>query len=109
MPNLMQTLVGRRALVAFVAAAPLVAAACTVVEERQTAGEYLDDATITTRIKSAILQDPDVKVMQVSVETYNGNVQLSGFVDNATAKSRAAQIAQATEGVKSVRNDLQVR
>ena len=76
--------------------------------KRQT-GEYLDDKVVTTKVKAALLKDPEVKALQVNVETYNGVVQLSGFVDKPEQIPRAAEVAKGVEGVKSVKNDLNLR
>lgn len=84
-------------------------AACTVVEGRQTAGQYVDDATISTRVRTAIVRDPDLSLSQLNVETYNGEVQLSGFTDSQAKARRAAEIARGTDGVKNVRNNIVVR
>ena len=56
--------------------------ACAVMSGRETAGEYVDDATITTKVKAAMFDDPSLKVMQIGVETMQNVVQLSGFVDS---------------------------
>ena len=74
-----------------------------------TAGRVVDDSVITGKVKSALVADPTTKAHQVNVETFQGTVQLSGFVDSAEAKSRAAEIARNVEGVKDVKNSLQVR
>jgi hyperosmotically inducible protein len=74
-----------------------------------TAGRVVDDSTITAKVKSALIADPTTKAGQISVETFQGTVQLSGFVDDAEAKSRASQVARNVEGVKDVKNSLQVR
>lgn len=84
-------------------------AACTPTPTRQTVGEYTDDATITTRVKAALVQDPDVSAAQVNVETYRGVVQLSGFVDSQAAAKRAADVARQVPGVRSVRNDIRTK
>ncbi len=79
---------------------------CAVAQRRETAGQYTDDKTITARVKSALIADPDVKATQVNVTTFKGVVQLSGFVENATQKSRASEIARSVKGVQEERNDL---
>jgi osmotically-inducible protein OsmY len=76
---------------------------------KRSTGEYIDDKAVTAKVKAALLKDPDVKALQVHVETYNGVVQLSGFVDKPEQISRAAEVAKGVEGVKSVKNDLNVR
>ena len=97
----------RAFLALFVLAAAV--SACAPLAGRETAGEYVDDAAITARVKTAIFQEPSLKSMQVSVETMQDVVQLSGFVDSQQARSRAGEVARAVQGVRSVRNDLIVR
>jgi osmotically-inducible protein OsmY len=76
---------------------------------KRSTGAYVDDKVVSTKVKAALLKNPEVKSLQVNVETYNGVVQLSGFVDKPEQVSRAAEVAKGVEGVKSVRNDLIVR
>lgn len=83
-----------------------IASACSVVEHRETAGEYVDDATISTRVRAEIVRDPDLKLRQINVETFKGEVQLTGFVDSPRQASRAAELARAVPGVRAVRNDI---
>lgn len=83
--------------------------ACSPTPTRQAAGEYIDDATITTRVKSAMVKDPEVSAMEVNVETYRGVVQLSGFVDSEKDARRAVDLARHVPGVQSVKNDLRVK
>lgn len=84
-------------------------AACDAVSGRETAGEYLDDATITTRVIAEIVKEPTLQKFQVSVETLEKVVQLSGFVDSTQKVSRAGELARGVQGVRSVKNDLVVR
>ena len=69
----------------------------------------MDDSWLTTKVKTAILDEPSLKVLQINVETYKGQVQLSGFVDNAASQAKAVEIARKVEGVTSVKNDLRLR
>ena len=85
------------------------AAGCAAMQGRETAGEYLDDATITTRVKAALLGDPNVKATQIGVETMQNVVQLSGFVDTPQEKLRASEIARNISGVREVQNNISVR
>jgi hyperosmotically inducible protein len=71
-------------------------------------GQKVDDSVITTRVKTALIADPDVKGTVVNVETVNGTVQLSGFVDSPAQISRAADIAKRVDGVTRVENKLSV-
>ena len=73
------------------------------------AREYVDDSTITTKVKAAIFDDPAPKVFQISVETFKGVVQLSGFVNSAEIRSRAGVVASRVSGVQSVKNSLLVK
>lgn len=82
---------------------------CAMFSGRETAGEYVDDATITTRVKAAIFNDPALKSMEISVETMQDVVQLSGFVDSAQSKAKAGAIASNVEGVRQLKNNLVVR
>ena len=84
-------------------------AGCQQDPNRQTAGEYLDDATITARVKTALIQAPDVKAHQINVETQNGVVQLSGFVDSEDEARRAVDAADDVPGVKKVESDMRVK
>jgi osmotically-inducible protein OsmY len=79
------------------------------VVDRQTAGEVVDDSVVTAKVKARLVDDPVTKAYQINVETFKGTVQLSGFVDSAEARSRAAQLAKDVGGVKDVKNSLQVR
>jgi osmotically-inducible protein OsmY len=84
-------------------------AACASTRTHQSAGEYIDDSVITTKVKSLLAGDDFLKSFQISVESHNGIVQLSGFVDSQKAVDKAVQITKSVEGVKSVRNDLIVK
>lgn len=87
-------------------AAPLVTSCAS---EQRTAGQTVDDATITAKVKSQLLADADVSGLNVNVTSYRGQVQLSGYVDDTNQRTKAEQIARNTEGVKSVSNDLIVK
>lgn len=76
---------------------------------QQTAGEVVDDGVVTAKVKAKLVDDPVTKAYQINVETFKGTVQLSGFVDSAEARSRAAQLASAVGGVKDVENSLEIR
>jgi osmotically-inducible protein OsmY len=93
------------------------AAACSMNDDRDnsaenagaTAGRVVDDSVITGKVKAALVADPTTKAHQISVETFKGVVQLSGFVDTSEARSRAEQVAETVDGVKDVKNDLELR
>jgi hypothetical protein len=82
---------------------------CASTRTKESTGEYLDDSTITSKVKSAILMDSSLKVLQINVETFKGVVQLSGFVDSRQSSTKAAEVANSVKGVVSVKNDLVVK
>ncbi|CUA82216.1 MULTISPECIES: BON domain-containing protein [Gulbenkiania] len=82
---------------------------CAVTSGQSSMGQYVDDATITTRVKTRMAEDKTVSAMRVNVETLNGVVQLSGFAANEAEKSRAAEIARSVPDVKDVRNNIIIR
>lgn len=83
--------------------------ACAGGPTHESTGEYLDDVALSTKVKTSLLGDSRVKLMQIKVETYKGVVQLSGFVDSANAATRAVELARTVKGVKSVNNSLIVK
>jgi hyperosmotically inducible protein len=87
----------------------LALSACAVVQGQESTGQYVDDAGITTSVKAKLVNDPDVKSTQVSVETMKGVVQLSGFVQSRQIATRAEQLTRTVAGVRGVKNDLVVR
>ena len=95
------------AMVAVMAA--LSAAGCSVTSGQETTGQYVDDATITTQVKSRFAEDKTVAATRIQVETMKGVVQLSGFAVSEAEKQRAAQIAASVPGVKQVQNAVAVR
>jgi osmotically-inducible protein OsmY len=84
-------------------------AACASTSQHEGTGEYVDNSVITSKIKSQLAADDFLKSFEISVETYKGVVQLSGFVDSQKAVDKAGQIARGVEGVKSVKNNLRVK
>jgi len=87
----------------------LALASCSMFEGKETGGQYADDTVITAKVKEAFIADPKVKNMEVNVETMQGVVQLSGFVDSSAMEHRAVRIAQGISGVKSVQDNMSVR
>jgi osmotically-inducible protein OsmY len=84
-------------------------AGCASTAKQQSAGEVVDDGVVTAKLKAKLIEDPVTKAYQINVDTFKGTVQLSGFVDSSDARSRATQLAKETDGVKDVKNSLQVR
>jgi osmotically-inducible protein OsmY len=99
----------KRLFATFIAAAMLFAMGCASTSKQESTGEYIDDTTITTKVKAAIFDDPSLKVAQISVETYKSVVQLSGFVRTNAEISKAGSLARSVRGVVSVKNDILLR
>jgi hyperosmotically inducible protein len=97
------------ALAAFSALSIGVTAGCAVARDQQSVGSYVDDATLTTRVKAKFAENPTVSALAISVETLKGTVQLSGFAKSAEERSMAEKLARETSGVVGVRNDIIVR
>ena len=77
--------------------------------DRIKAGRFVDDAWITAKVKALLLRQDGMKGLEVNVETHKGIVQLAGWVSSQEQIARAEKIALGVEGVKAVRNDLQIR
>jgi osmotically-inducible protein OsmY len=82
---------------------------CASTTKHEGTGEYVDDSVITTKVKTAILDEPGLKSAEINVETFKGVVQLSGFVRSQANIDTAVAVAQRVHGVKSVRNDMRVK
>ncbi len=99
-----------RTSAALIAAALLALAGCATEGEKQsTAGAYFDDASITTRVKTAIFNEPSLKLFDISVTTQDKIVHLTGSVKSRAEIAKAVEVARKVEGVKAVRNDLKVK
>ena len=84
-------------------------AACASTRTRESTGEYVDDSVITTKVKSLLAADDFLKSFQIGVETFQGTVQLSGFVNSQKAVDKAGEIVRSVKGVKSIKNNLIVK
>jgi len=82
---------------------------CASTTEQESTGQYIDNTVITSRVKAAIFDEPSLKTMQINVESYKGEVQLSGFVNSAASVQKASEIARRIEVVVAVKNDLVVK
>jgi len=82
---------------------------CAATQKHESTGQYVDDTVITTKVKTAIFNEDTLKMLQINVKSYQGVVQLSGFVDSAKSVSKAGEVARRIEGVKEVKNDLVVK
>lgn len=90
-------------------AALVLAAGCASTRTQESVGEYVDDSTITAKVKTAIFNEPDLKATEVNVETFKGVVQLSGFVSSEADRAKAVEVARKVGGVKAVRNDMRLK
>jgi len=82
---------------------------CAATQKHESTGQYVDDSVITTKVKTAIFNEESLKTLQISVKTYQGVVQLSGFVDSAKSVSKAGEVARRVDNVVAVKNDLLVK
>jgi osmotically-inducible protein OsmY len=84
-------------------------AGCASTDTHESTGQYMDDTTLTAKVKTAILKEPELKSAEINVETFKGRVQLSGFVSSKASIDRAVAVAQGVGGVTSVANDMRVK
>jgi osmotically-inducible protein OsmY len=91
-------------LLAMTLIAPLLLAACG-----KSVGETIDDATITTSVKTSLLNDPDVGSLRIDVDTFKGVVTLSGAVETAAQRDKAMALARKIGGVTDVKSTLQIQ
>lgn len=96
-------------LASMIAVGALTATGCAVTSGQSSVGQYVDDATITTRVKARFADDRRVSAMRIGVETLNGTVQLSGFATSQAEKDLATSIARAVPDVRGVTNNIVVR
>lgn len=104
-------MVNRDRMVKFLVCIGLITAllGCAGTQKHESTGQYVDDSVITTKVKAAIFNEPTLKSLEINVKTYQGVVQLSGFVDSDQSVKKAGEVACNIDGVKSVRNDLIVK
>jgi osmotically-inducible protein OsmY len=82
---------------------------CTSTATRESAGEYFDGSVTTAKVKAALIGEPTLNGLEISVETFKDRVLLSGFVDSAAQKERATAVAYGVDGVTNVENKLIVK
>ncbi len=99
----------KRCSAVLIAALVLTAAGCASTSTQESTGEYVDDTVITSRVKTAIFNEPSLKVLQINVETYKSVVQLSGFVTTGAEMSKAVELARDVKGVHAVKNDIRLK
>ncbi len=88
---------------------PVLLTACGSTPTTQSTGQYVDDATITTKVKADFVLDKTVDATSIKVDTYKGTVQLSGFAKSQAEINKAVQIARNVTGVQAVKNDILLR
>lgn len=84
-------------------------ATTTTTTPSTSVGQKVDDATITAKVKTALLADDQVKGTALNVDTTNGVVSLTGSLDNQALADKAMQLARGVEGVSDVRNNITVK
>ena len=82
---------------------------CASTATQEGTGEYIDNSVITAKVKTAIFNEPTLKSFEINVETFKGVVQLSGFVNSQADIDKAVEIVRQVKGVKSVKNDMQLK
>jgi hyperosmotically inducible protein len=85
------------------------AAGCATTLPKESAGEYIDDSVITTKVKAAIIDQPSLKALEIHVETFKGAVHLRGYVASQSQINKAGEVARGVAGVKSVKNEIRLR
>jgi osmotically-inducible protein OsmY len=99
----------RLATMLFAASLVATMAGCASTATKEGTGEYIDDSVITAKVKASIFNEPTLKASEINVETFKGDVQLSGFVSNPESAAKAVDIARGVKGVVSVKNDVRVK
>jgi osmotically-inducible protein OsmY len=95
--------------VAIVTGATILGSGCSVMRGQESTSAYVDDAAITSSVKTKFLEDKTISAGAIGVETMNGTVALSGFAKSQAEKSQAETLARNTKGVREVRNNIVVR
>lgn len=99
----------RLAILMLATAALTAVVGCASTATQESTGQYMDDTAITTRVKAAIFNEPNLKSAEINVETFKGVVQLSGFVSTSAEIRNAVALTQSVSGVKSVKNDMRLK
>ena len=99
----------QRGVVWVIALALFTLAACSGSSKEESTSQYFDSSVMATKVRAAIVADPELSSTDIDVATFKDRVQLSGFVDSAAAKSRAGQVARSVDGVRVVDNNLIVK
>ena len=97
------------AMLALALVAPVFAAACGAAARGSSVSGAIDDATITTRVKTVFINDPVISIARIDVETFKGVVTLSGRVRSKDEEAKAIALARTIKGVTDVKSTLQVQ
>ena len=87
----------------------LALAGCASTQKQEGMGEYVDDSVVTSKVKAAILKEPSLSSAEINVETFKGEVQLSGFVNSRADISKAIEVARGVNGARTVKNDMRLK
>lgn len=101
--------IAQRLATVLFAASLIAVTGCASTPNRESTGEYIADSVITAKVKASIFNEPTIKATEINVETYKGDVQLSGFVADPRDAAKAVEIARGVKGVVSVKNDVRVK
>ncbi|ROU09919.1 BON domain-containing protein [Kluyvera ascorbata] len=82
---------------------------CAGSSTKESTGGYIDDTVVTTKVKTALFSDKQIKSSEINVQTFKGRVQLSGFVSSAADAKRAVDVTRQVQGVRVVENDMQIK
>ncbi len=93
----------------FMTIAVLFSLGCASTSTQEGTGEYIDDSVITVKVKSALFHEPALKSTDINVETFKGEVQLSGYVDSQSDINLAIAVTGNIKGVKSIKNDMRIK
>jgi osmotically-inducible protein OsmY len=85
------------------------AAGCSSSPNRESTGEYLDDSTITTKVKAKFVEDKTISSTHIHVTTTRGTVELTGYASSQAEKDRAVELARQVGGVKDVKDSIEIR
>lgn len=105
----MKNLFGNRSWMIWMVVLLIGLAGCAGTQTRGSTGEYIDDAAITTKVKSALIADTEVSSFPISVETIKGVVRLTGTANTRSEANKATTIARGVAGVRSVDNDIRIK
>lgn len=98
-----------RILVFLAAVAMTAMLGCASTAQHESTGQYIDDTAITAKVKAAIIDDATLKLAEINVETFKGQVRLSGFVSSQASIDRTEALARGIGGVTSVQNNMRLK